>query len=172
MKIIYALIFCALFAPNVFAQTDETEIGVEEIQLARAVGTNGELSEPTTIFTTTDVPIYCSIKFGASGKAAAVKMNFVAVSASGLKPNSVVVSVNYKTNGKETGVNFEASPGAKVWAAGKYRVDILFDGKASKSLGFEIQKSAGETAKEKPSAPKPKTPTPAKQRQKPRKTES
>ncbi len=157
MKFIFAFLLCALLASNSFAQTEETV--VEEIHLTRAAAANGTLGEPTTIFTTNDIPIYCSVAFRSSGKAVAVKMNFVALNAAGLKPNAIVVSVGYKTNGRETGVNFDGSPGAKVWAAGKYRVDVLLDGKTAKSLEFEIQKSAKEIGKTKQAPPKSKSKT-------------
>jgi len=151
LKFIFAFLLCVLLAANSSAQTEtnDSETVVEEIRLMRASGANGELGEPTTIFTTTDVPIYCAVALRASDKAAVVKMNFVAVGASGLKANTLVVSVSYKTNGRETGVNFNASPGAKLWAAGKYRVDILLDGKTAKNLEFEIQTSVKETGKAK-----------------------
>lgn len=164
MKIILALLFSALFCTCVAAQTDEEKTadksGVEEISLMHATSANGKLSDAATEFSTTDVPIYCAVAL-ASVKVIAVKMNFIAVSAAGLKANSVVVSVNYKTNGKENGVTFNASPNGKVWAAGKYRVDVLLDGKTAKSLEFEIKKSANEIAKE-------KTPPSSKAKPKPR----
>lgn len=160
MKIIFALLFCALFCAGVFAQTDEEKTvdksGVEEISLMRALDGKGKLSDAAIEFSTTDVPIYCAVAL-ASVKAVAVKMNFIAVSAAGLKANAAIVSVSYKTNGREDGVTFDASPNGKVWAAGKYRVDILLDGKTAKSLEFEIKKSANEIAKEKmPPSSKPK----------------
>lgn len=163
LKIIFAFLFCALFCPNILAQTVEEkkseQTGVAEISLMRAVDASGKLSDAMTEFSTTDVPIYCAVRL-ASTKAILVKMNFVAVAASGLKSNQTIVSVNYKTDGKGDGVTFDASPNGKIWSAGKYRVDILLDGKTAKSLEFEIKKSAGEIEKEKqppPPKPKPKT---------------
>ncbi len=90
-------------------------------------------------------------------------MNFVAVKAGGLKPETKVVMVSYKTNGKHNVVNFNASP-ETVWAAGAYRVDILIDGKLAKGLEFEIKKSPKEITKEKQPLPKIKPKVKAKQK--------
>ena len=173
MKIILALSFCALFCAGVFAQAEEkqpSDVGVKEISLMRAAAdASGKLSDAVTEFLTTDVPIYCEVRL-ASTKAVAVKMNLVAASAAGLRANQTVVSVNFKTDGKSDGVTFDVSPNGKTWAAGKYRVDILLDGKLARSLEFEIKKSSKETEKEKPPPPSP--PAKSKPKTKPRKIEN
>jgi hypothetical protein len=136
------LLVCLFSGTAVFAQSEEqtpTEIGVEEITLARDDG-EGSPGEIVSVFSPNDVPIHCLIQLN-STKATAVKMNLIAVKANGLKPGTNVVTVNYKTNGNQNGVRFRASPDG-VWAVGKYRVDIMLDGKTSKSLEFEVQKSA------------------------------
>lgn len=169
MKIFLTVYLCLFFGFNVFAQADSSEdnekIGVEEISLARDDG-SGQAGEAANVFMTTDVPIHCSVQL-ASAKSVLVKLNFVAVKAIGLKAETKIVSVNYKTNGKHNIVNFNASP-ETVWAAGAYRIDILLDGKFAKSLEFEIKKSPKEIIKEKQLPPKVK-PQP-KARQKSRKT--
>jgi hypothetical protein len=169
MKIFLAVLLCLFFGFDVFAQADTSEnnekISVEEISLARDNG-NGAAGEATDVFITTDIPIHCVVQLG-STKSVLVKMNLVVVKAVGLKAETKVVSVNYKTNGRSNVVNFNASP-ETVWAAGEYRVDILIDGKITKSLEFEINKSPKEISKEKQPAPKIK-PQP-KARQKSRKT--
>jgi len=169
MKVFLAVLLCLFFAFNVSGQTvqneNNEEIGVEEISLARDDG-NGKAGEAANVFTTTDVPIHCLVQL-ASTKAVLVKMNFVAVKTPGLKPETKVVTVSYKTNGKQISVNFTASP-ETVWAAGKYRVDIFLDGKIAKSLEFEIKKSPKEISKEK--QPQPKTKSQPKAKQKSRKT--
>ena len=159
MKIFLAVFLCLFFGFNVFGQADsdenKTEVGVEEISLARDDG-HGKAGEAARSFATIDVPIHCFVGLN-STKAATVKMNLVAVKADGLRPESKVVSVVYKTNGRQDSVNFDASP-EKNWAAGKYRVDILIDGKLAKSLEFEIKKSMKEIVGEKltpPTKPKP-----------------
>lgn len=153
MKIIFAFVLFFLSCPIVFGQTEAPQTsaqnGVAAITLAR--GSGGEAGEATTSFTTADVPIYCLIEL-ASTKIVSVKMNVVAVAAIGLR---AVVSVVYKTDGRQTGVTFTASP-EKTWAAGKYRVDVSLDGKPAKSLEFEIQKTSAQVEKERSAAPKPK----------------
>ena len=157
MKIIFLLSLCFCFGFNVFGQSesDNSEVTVEKISLARGDG-NGKIGQETTIFFTTDIPIYCSVELS-SIKSVAVKMNFVAVEVQGLKSGKNIVTISYKTNGKQNLVNFNASP-ADVWAAGKYRVDILLDGKLAESLSFEIKKPTPKVADEKTTQPKPKTP--------------
>jgi hypothetical protein len=165
MKIFLAVFFCLFFGFNVFAQAgsdeNKAEITVEEIFLARDDG-NGKLGEATNVFTTTDVPIHCFVGLNLT-RAATVKMNLVAVKAEGLRPETKVVTVSYKSDGKQTSVNFDASP-EKFWAAGAYRVDILIDGKPAKSLEFEIKKSPKEISKEKQPTPKRKPQIKAKQK--------
>jgi hypothetical protein len=157
MKIFLAVFLCLFFGFNVFGQTDSNEnkeeITVEEISLARDDG-KGNVSEATNNFTTTDVPIHCFVGLN-STKSVNVKMIFVAVKTETLRPETKVVTVSYKTSGKQDGVNFNASP-ETTWAAGAYRVDVFIDGKLSKSLEFEIKKSAKEVVKEKPAQPKSK----------------
>jgi len=155
MKIFLAIFLCLFFGFNVFGQADQSEsnkeLAVEEISLARDDG-HGKAGDAANVFTTTDVPIHCFIGLN-SMKAAAVKMNFVAVKADGLRPETKIVTVSYKTNGKQDGVNFNASP-ETIWAAGKYRIDIFLDGKLVKSLEFEIKKSTKEIVKDKQPQPK------------------
>ncbi len=169
MKIFLTVFLCLFFGFNVFGQADQSEnnkeIAVEEISLARDDG-HGKAGEAANIFTTTDVPIHCFIGLN-SMKAATVKMNFVAVKADGLRPETKIVTVSYKTNGNQDGVNFNASP-ETIWAAGKYRIDIFLDGKLAKSLEFEIKKSTKEIVKDK--QPQPKLAPQPKTKRKPRKT--
>ncbi|HXG84038.1 MAG TPA: hypothetical protein VNI84_08425 [Pyrinomonadaceae bacterium] len=166
MKIILALSLCIFLGFSTFAQSEKSEngaekTGVEEISLARDDG-SGNPGAAAANFNTSDIPIYCLIQL-ASVKAVTVKMNLVAVVAPGLKPGKIVVAVVYKTDGKQRGVTFNAAP-EKNWTAGKYRVDILLDGKPAKSLDFEIQKSPKEIEREKLTPPKPKSPAKAKQK--------
>lgn len=151
---------CLLNWQNILSQTGRPETaaaaGVAEISLARSDG-NGKAGEAATNFITTDVPIYCLIRL-ASVKAATVKMNVVLVAAAGLKPERIVVAVVYKTDGKQTGVTFTASP-ERVWTAGAYRADIFLDGKAARSIDFEIKKTPGEIEKQTRGFPKAKPKT-------------
>lgn len=144
MKTVLCLVLVCLFSGiGALAQTESNqseEVAVEEITLARDDG-KGKPGETTESFVTTDVPIHCIIQLNSS-KSTAVKMNLVAVKANGLKSGESVVVVNYKTNGNQNRVRFNASPDDGVWGAGKYRVDILLNGKLNKSVEFEIQKSS------------------------------
>lgn len=162
MKTIFGLLLCFLFSVNIFGQSEKDEtaaVGVEEITLARDDG-SGKPGDVTENFVTTDVPIHCSILLN-STKAASVKMNLVAVKAGGLKPETIVITVNYKTNGKQNRVNFNASPDGGAWVSGAYRIDISIDGKINKSQVFEIQKSPKEVENKKQISPKPKMTKPA-----------
>lgn len=168
MKLVLVISLCLFFAFNAFAQTDETikntESSVEEITLARDDG-SGQAGETSEKFNITDRPIYCILQI-ASTKTVAVKMILVAVKASGLKPETKIVTLNYMTQKDETGVTFNFSPGKGIWVAGDYRIDVFLDGKLSKSQTFQIEKSSKTI--EKQIAPKSFAPR-GKNVQKPRK---
>lgn len=141
MKLIFSLlVVCLLSVANVAAQTETaaTESVIEEIVLARDDA--GEAGETTETFKQSDVPIHCLIQFK-SPQDATVKMTITAVKANGLKPETKIVAVNFKTDGARTGVSFNAAPGSKTWAAGTYRVDIALDGKTAASRNFTVEKS-------------------------------
>ena len=147
MKIILITMFCVLFTFNAFAQNEENEpktVGVEEVYLAKDNG-EGKAGDVSETFLTTDIPIYCIVQLN-STKPATVKMNFVAVSVQGVKAESKVISVNYKTNGKQNRVSFTGKPDA-VWTAGSYRIDIFIDDKLAVGKTFEIKKSPSEIQK-------------------------
>ena len=149
MKIIFISLLCLIFASGAFAQIEEKPrkpetVGVEEIHLAKDDG-KGEAGEIVDSFLTTDIPIYCVVQLN-STTPATVKMNFVAVDVKGVKAETKVITVSYKTNGKQDLVNFTGKPD-KVWTAGNYRIDIFIDGKLVTGKAFEIKKSLTETQK-------------------------
>lgn len=109
---------------------------VEEIYLAKDDG-KGRAGEQVTEFTTTDVPIYCVVLLE-TGEKTVVKMNFVAVSVPGVKPDTKVVTASYTTRDGQNRVNFTGRPDG-VWTAGKYRVDLFLDGKLVRNLEFVIR---------------------------------
>jgi hypothetical protein len=158
LKLFWTVVLCLLSGLSVFGQTEESRttqtVEVEEILLARSDG-QGKAGEIVTEFLTSDAPFFFRVKL-TSMKPTNVKMNLVTVKVGGFKPGEVVVTVSYKTNGKQSGVTFNASPD-DVWNAGKYRVDILLDGKLAKSLEFDINKSPEAIEKDKQTRPKPKT---------------
>jgi hypothetical protein len=163
VSIIFLCLFFALSAlgqtPEQTPQTNNETVGVEEIYLAKDNG-EGKAGDAATTFLTTDIPIFCVVQLN-STKPATVKMNFIAAKVAGVKAETKVVSVSFKTNGKQNRVNFTGKPDGD-WIAGSYRVDIFIDGKLAGSRELEIQKSATANPAVKSFEPrtgsKPKTP--------------
>jgi hypothetical protein len=149
VKLVSIVFLCLFFALAAFGQTPEQQeqsqpdnetVGVEEIYLAKDNGA-GKAGDAATDFLTTDIPIFCIVQLN-SIKPATVKMNFIAVKVAGLKPETRVVSVSFKTNGKQNRVNFSGKPDGGAWIAGIYRADVFVDGKLAGSRELEIQKAA------------------------------
>ena len=121
-------------------QGDQVPVpAVEEVYLARDNG-KGKAGDQVSEFSTSDIPIYCVVLLE-TGSKVTVKMNFVAVSVSGVKPDTKVVTASYTTQEGQNRVNFSGRPEDK-WTPGTYRVDIFIDGKISKNVEFEIKNSA------------------------------
>ncbi len=114
--------------------------GIEEAYLAKDDG-NGRAGEQVTEFCATDVPIYCVVLLE-SDTSAVVKMNFVAVNVTGVKPETKVVTASYTTKNGQNRVNFSGRPEGK-WTPGKYRVDLFLDGKKAKEVEFNITSTSG-----------------------------
>ena len=155
MKKLFFLFSFILSTFSVFGQTAENHAvlisnSVEDIYLTKDDG-KGKIGEMSENFATTDVPIHCVVLLNTE-VAATVKMIFVAVSVKGVKPESKVVSVSYKTDGTQNQVNFTGKPEG-VWTAGTYRVDIYLDGKSAGNRVFEIEPSLVKTEKTEKSAP-------------------
>lgn len=167
MKIILTGIVCLFFGLNAAAQTENTDdadsktANVEQISLLHDDGA-GKAGDETENFSVTDKTLHFRIQLS-SRKSATVKMVLVAADAAGLKPETKSATVNYKTNGRQNIVNFRISP-ENQWLAGKYRADVLIDGKLSGGRKFEIQKSGGEqkTGKEIETKKSPPAKTPEK----------
>lgn len=167
MKIFIFLLF-TVFTLNIFAQIEQKTavvrpVGIEEIYLAKDDG-SGKAGDVAESFTTTDIPIYCVVQLD-SMNPTTVKMNFVAVEVPGVKPETKVVSVSYKTNGAQNRVSFTGKPDG-VWVAGNYRIDVFLDDKLAQSKNFEITKPAGlpaaansfQPVKAAPAKPRPRRP--------------
>ena len=139
VKLAFASIFVIFLAVAGFAQTPQpaADAAIKDVYLAKDDG-SGKAGEPVTAFSTTDIPIHCVVLLDEAG-VANVKMNFVAVSVPGVKPETKVVSTSYTTTDTEDRVNFTGRP-AKLWVTGKYRLDIFLDGKFVKNVPFDIQK--------------------------------
>ncbi|MBK9215055.1 MAG: hypothetical protein IPM59_05565 [Chloracidobacterium sp.] len=130
---------------------------VEEVYLAKDDG-NGKAGEQVSEFATTDIPIHCIVLLDSAAKVT-VKMNFVAVSVSGVKAETKVVTASYTTKEGQNRVYFTGRPDGR-WTPGKYRVDLFLDGKAATNVAFEI-KSSGVNAGNsfRPSGKPPAKPT-------------
>ena len=113
--------------------------GIPEIILAKGDGL-GKMGQPTTEFLPTDVPIYCIIQLDTSDPVT-VRMNLVAVSVAGVRPETRVVSTVYTTKDMENRVDFTGRP-AGLWVAGKYRVDVFLNNKPAGSKEFTVDKAA------------------------------
>ena len=151
MKFIYAIILCLFVAAGSYAQGDQAPTpAVESLYLAKDNG-NGKAGEQVAEFSTSDIPIYCVVLLGGTGKVT-VKMNFVAVSVAGVKADTKVVTASYSTKDGQNRVNFTGRPEDK-WTPGTYRVDIFLDGKIAKNIEFEIKGSGGNTTAVKISSP-------------------
>jgi hypothetical protein len=157
-KSVFLLILALFCAVCAVAQTDQpkepAEVAVENFWLARDNG-SGKAGDETDSFFTNDVPIYCIVQLN-SQTPATVKMNLVAVKVPVVPAGTKVVTISFKTNGKQNQVNFTGRPETGAWAAGSYRIDIFIDGKPAGSKDFQIQKTAQQIEKEKQS-PTPKT---------------
>ena len=128
--------FHAGLAQSEPAKTD----GIEEVYLAKDDG-NGKAGEQVTEFRTTDIPIYCVVLLD-SNASTVVKMNFVAVNVTGVKPETKVVTASYTTKGGQNRVNFTGQPDGR-WTPGKYRVDLFLDGKKTREVEFYIKTGGG-----------------------------
>jgi hypothetical protein len=141
VKLIYSLLICLFVAAGAYAQSDlPATPAVEELYLARDDG-RGKPGEQVSEFRTTDIPIHCVVLLDAN-TIVTVKMNFVAVSVTGVRPDTKVVTSSYVTEDGQNRVNFTGRPDDR-WTPGKYRVDIFLDGKIAKSLEFDIKSVAG-----------------------------
>lgn len=166
MKGILTVFCCLLLAVASQAQSAERPENVppasadlEEAYLAKDDG-NGKAGDPTNIFFTTDIPIYCVVQLTLP-KSTTVKMNFVAVRVTGVKPETKVVTTSYTTKKSENRVNFKGKP-YDSWSAGKYRVEIYLDDKLAKEMTFDIKPASGSIEGAAAFQPKPKPKTPVK----------
>lgn len=142
MKNLFPVFLILLLTFGATAQSEQTDIvassGIKEIYLAKDAA--GKASEPVESFSTGDVPIHCVVELD-SVKIVTVKMNFVAEKVPGVKAETKVISVSYKTDGKQNQVNFTGKPDGR-WIAGNYRIDIFIDETAAASKRFEIRATA------------------------------
>lgn len=142
MKAVLILSFCLFFSLTIFGQPPAPKakavVSIENILLMRDDG-DGNADEETAVFKQTDVPIHCRI-FLDSFIPTTVKMNLIATDVKGLKAESELFTVSYKTNGEQNIVTFRGSPD-NIWPAGKYRIDVFVDEKLAGNKEFEIQQT-------------------------------
>lgn len=150
MRFLLVVFLCLFCGFGVFAQNTETAekaiVNVEAIALMRDDG-EGNPGEETEVFKTTDFPIHCQVTLD-SVKATAVKMILAAAAVPGLKAETKILTINYKTNGEQNIINFRGSP-QKAWLAGKYRVEIFIDNRLAGKKEFIIEKSGSKSAGQK-----------------------
>lgn len=151
LRAIFLILISLFVAVAVSAQTAAVPLAVNDVVksgdpiiedafLAKDDG-NGKAGDAVTSFFTTDIPIYCVVQLS-QRTVATVKMNFVAVSVPGVKPDTKVVTASYTTKPNQSRVNFTGTPFDK-WNTGSYRVDIFVDGKLVKDLTFDIRPASG-----------------------------
>lgn len=138
MRFITTVLLCLLGFFSVTAQTEKNDFvegEVEALILAKK-DSKGNIVEDVKVFSPTDIPIICYVDL-TSAKPVTVKLNFIAVKVKGVRPNSKIVSVSYKTKNGEDSVEFEGKP-EKLWVVGTYRVDILINGKLAIGKEFTV----------------------------------
>ena len=146
--IFFTVFFTVFFTSDIFGQSERRQIAatdvfiekIEKIYLAK--DDKGKAGAEAESFSTTDIPIYCVI-YLKSIKPSVIKMNFIAVKVTGVKPETKVISSSYKTDGSQNEVYFTGRPDG-LWTAGSYRIDIFVDGEAAGNKEFEIIKSPDE----------------------------
>lgn len=140
MRFVLTVLLCFFFGLSVFAQTENAKNSektkVKSLILARE-DAEGNIEENVETFKPADFPVYIYVDLSRTG-IIDVKMNLVAVKAKGLRANTKVVVVSYKTKTDENTVQFRASP-KKLWAVGDYRVEILLDGNLAESKNFKVE---------------------------------
>jgi len=139
LKVFLFTVFMAIFAVCAHGQEsapETSQVGVDDVYLAKDDGSGKAATSPTTLFRPTDIPIYCVVQLDSSVPAT-VKMNLVAANVPGVRAETKVVSASYTTKNGQNRVNFYGRPEGS-WAAGKYRADIFVDGKLVRNVTFEV----------------------------------
>lgn len=122
---------------------------ISDAQMAR----DPEGNSPTTTFAQDDV-FYAVVTLANAPDDTTVKAVWTAVEAEGVDPNTVIDEAEL-TSGSGT-LQFDLT-NDKLWPAGKYKVDLLLNGKQDRSLEFTVE---GEAAAAEPTPTPPPTDTP------------
>ena len=137
MKFLLAAALCIAAVGSVQAQTngDEDSPKVSKTTLARKES-DGTITEDPETFRPKDVPIICYVDLTVDHPVE-VRLVSVAKRAVGLRPESRIATVTYKTKQGESGVTFTSRPKG-LWAAGSYRADVFLNGTLSDSKDFTV----------------------------------
>lgn len=136
-RAVLAALVCLLAASAVEAQTAETEDGAPAAKITLAKKEkDGTITENPERFSSRDVPVICYVDL-AEDAPVEVKLLIAAVKSVGLRPDSPVVTVKYKTKEGENMVTFTAKPG-EAWAPGDYRADVFLDGVRKATRPFVV----------------------------------
>lgn len=153
MQLVVALMFvlavCAIPALSQPPRLAEANI-FEQAYLAKDDG--GNPGAAATEFAVNDVPIHCVVLLSSSSPVT-VKMDLIAVSVPGLRPESKIISTSYTTKDMQDRVFFNGRP-SKVWFVGGYRADIYIDGNLVGKFPFTVKGSAAPTKPDTGSQPK------------------
>jgi hypothetical protein len=146
MKMIWLVLLCLLLGLNSVAQETENngkngdekteEVKISKLTLAKK-DTEGNIVEDVDVFAPKDLPIYCYVDLDKT-EPTAIKMKLIAVRAKGVRPDSNILLVSYKTRKGENGASFRAAP-KDIWAVGDYRVEIYLNDKLAESKEFKVE---------------------------------
>lgn len=139
MKLTFAaFLLCFVFSAFSYAQESNgagAESRLLKVTLAKEDAKGNIIEEPEE-FTSKDVPIYCYVDLN-DDLPAEFKVRYIAVKAKGLRPNTVIVTLQHKTKKGDTGASFHASPKGN-WVDGDYAVEVFVDGKLVEKREFKI----------------------------------
>lgn len=139
MRILFAamLMSFALASPQLAQEPggDDSGGALLKVTLAKT-DAEGNIIEDPAEFKSTDIPLYCYVDLK-DDEPVAIKVRFLAVKAKGMRPNSVIVTLQHKTKKGDNGASFHASPNGK-WSEGDYAVEVFIDGKLVEKREFRI----------------------------------
>lgn len=116
---------------------DDGPASISKAEMATGIdGTNA--TGVTTTFKPTDNPFYTAVSLSNPKSTTKVKAVLTAVATADGTQNREVTETEVTTSNSENFVSFKFSL-PNPWPTGKYKVDIMLDGKASQTLNFEVQ---------------------------------
>lgn len=128
----------ALLLPLLLAGCgDEGPASISKAEMATGVKDNSAVGATTT-FKPTDNPFYTAVSLSNPKSTTTVKAVLTAVQTADGTQNRQVSETEVTTSNSENFVSFKFSL-PNPWPTGKYKVDLLLDGKAAQTLNFEVQ---------------------------------